>query len=94
MILRAPNWDRRNPWCKTYGFRAAIVYKHEPGVAACDHRLRAKAFLAQRYGKPMQKTYTKVWVNTNSDWCCWRSKETEYTIAVKDARIRDWLLLL
>jgi hypothetical protein len=94
MILRVPNWNRRNSLCKDYGFRAAIVYRQEPGVAACDHRLKAKEFLYRRYGKPMCQNYSKIWINTNADWFAARTNDTEYTIAVKDARIRNWLLLL
>jgi len=101
MIMRVEDWNRRNCMCRAHGFRAAIVYEqltnpyiNRVGAPACAHRTKVKEYLYHRYGDPMCQTYSKTWINTESDWCCWRSRDDEYTIAVKDARMRDWLLLL
>lgn len=99
MILKTLDWNRRNRMCKQYGFRAAIVYSHAaPGygnpMPACKHRLRAKEFLAQRLGPPMHLDYSKQWRNTDSAWCTYRESDTEYVIAFKDPKLRDWCLLL
>lgn len=71
-------------------------------MPACDHRLKVKEWLAQRYGQPMTQRYNqpmtqrydREWICTDSDWLVYKSKETEYTIAVKDPRLLTLLLLL
>lgn len=94
LILKAPNWDRRNPLCKQYGFRAAIIYQYKPGQSACYHRLRAKEFLAKRFGPPMMKNHRSEWIHTDSEWLAAVTSDTEYTIALKDPKLRNWILLM
>lgn len=100
MIIRTELWDRRRKLCKLYGFRAAIVYDQPQrnldvfAAPACDHRLKVKEWLAKRYGQPMTQHYTKEWINTQSEWLAYRNQTDEYTIAVKDPKILNWLLLL
>jgi hypothetical protein len=96
-ILRAPNWTKRSKLCKEYGFRAAIVYEQNlqfGGGLACHHRLTVKEFLNKKFGPPMSKDWYGKWVNTDGEWLAGVTKKNEYTIAVKDPKLRDWLLLL
>ena len=94
MILRTANWDKRNPLCKNFGFTGGIVYFYQWGMVACDNRLRAKEFLSTKYGRPIVKNMRQEWINTEGLWLAARTSETEYTIAVRDRKLRDWLLLL
>lgn len=98
-IIRTEKWNRRTALCKLYGFRAAIVYHQPQGgfgcpPPACDHRLRVKEWLAQRYGQPMTQDYNKQWINTHSEWLVYKNKDREYTIAVKDPRLLTLMLML
>lgn len=100
MIIRIENWDRRTALCRVYGFRAAIVYDHRSrgtgfSPVACITRTRAKDWAGQRFGPPMSRNWSNTdWVNTDSEWLAYRSAESEYTVAFKDRRARDWCLLL
>lgn len=99
MILRTEDWNRRNSLCKQWGYRAAIVYAQpQSGYGypppACLQRLRVKEFLAQRLGPSQYLDYKQQWQNTDSAWCAYRSSDEEYTIALKNPRLRDWCLLL
>lgn len=95
MIIRISNWNRRNPLRKQFGFTSAIVFDWEYGAVACDRRLRIKQYLGNRFGPPVTLDYAKNWINVDSDWLAVReSNNREYTIAVRDRRLRDWLLLL
>jgi hypothetical protein len=101
MIIRIENWNRRRELCKQYGFRAAIVFDHVPrtptyGPAACDTRMRIKNWAGTRFGPPMTRNWSTEpqWLNTDSEWLAYRSDDSEYTVAFKDVKARDWCLLL
>ena len=94
MILRTVNWDRRNPLCREFGVRAGIVYSHHWGVVACDNRLRVKEFLSAKYGRPVTKNMRQNWINVDGEWLAVKLNDNEYVVAVRDRKLRDWLLLL
>ena len=93
-IIKLVNWDRRNSLCKQFGYRAAIVYLQQPGTPACDHRLRVKQWCHTRWGEPQHLNYRNEWTNTQAEWLNARTSDGEYTIAFRDVRMRDWVLLL
>lgn len=99
MILRTEDWNRRYSMCRQWGYRAAIVYAAPRAglisdIVACPQRLRVKEFLAGRLGPSQYLDRKQQWQNTDSAWCAYRSSDEEYTIALKNPRLRDWCLLL
>ena len=42
----------------------------------------------------MTKNYSNEWINTDAAWMAARTGDAEYTIALKDPKLRDWILLL
>lgn len=97
-IIRVEQWDRRRKLCKQYGYRAAIIYQgtESSGLrkVACDHRLRVKTWANRKLGPPCHRTCHQQYENTDSLWYQGYNDRGEYVIAFRDAKIRDWALLL
>lgn len=96
MIIRTEDWTRRNPLCKQYGWRAAIVYEQKaiPGQAPASYqRLRVKEWAYMRWGKPAHIYGDQIY-NPTSEWFVGQLKTEEYVIAFRSKPLRDWALLL